>query len=961
MGIKCPKCHFDNPSDSDFCKECGAKLIPPEEIPVSTKTLQTPIGGKITDVNVGEIIDKKYKLIEELGKGGMGVVYKAEQIEPVKRSVALKIIKLGMDTEEVVARFETEKQALAVMKHHNIAKVHDAGVTKSGRPYFVMELVHGIPITDYCDNHKLTAKERLELFIPVCEAVQHAHLKGVIHRDLKPSNVLIEILEGKPVPKIIDFGIAKATEHRLAEQTLFTERGQLIGTPEYMSPEQAEMSDLDVDTRTDIYSLGVMLYELLVGVLPFDSKFLRSAGFDEIQRIIREEEPPRASTRLSDLGDTQNSIAEQRRTDVTSLYKQLKGDLDWITMKAMEKDRTRRYSTASDLAADITRHLKKEPIIARPPSRIYNVGKFIRRHKWGVAMATLLTLAIVIGGAAATIGFVRSTKAERLARQEAQTATQVSNFLVDLFNVSDPGEARGKTITALEILNKGAMEIEQGLKEQPSIRARLMETIGTVYMKLGLYTDADALLRRALELREELLDANDPQVAESLASLSLLLEQRGDFKEAEQIAARALDIRERTLSPDHPDIASSLHGLALIYYRQVKLKEAEHLYKRSLEIREKVFGSNHPEVAESLNDLGVLYYTQGRYEEAEKYYQQALAIRESVLGPDHPEVGSSLNGLASLYLRQQRFDETEPLYRRALSIREKSLGPVHPDVATCLNNIAILFYYRGDLTEAEKYYQQALNIRRQSLVENHPDIAVSLMNLAILYHQMGNLEESKSFYEQALTVMEKAYGQDNSEVAFLLTNIALLNIEMEDYIDAEKLLKRALEIMEEAFGPNHLQVIKSLDILGYLYSSTEKYNEAEQVYIRVLTLKENELGSEHIDLVDALNGLGHVLNKRLKYTQAEEYLLRGLEICEKNPDADPFAYATCLHNLGGLNFYGLRRYDIAETFFTRALELEKKIYAPDSEDLRGTIKEYAALLRFLNREKEAEALEKERM
>jgi serine/threonine protein kinase/tetratricopeptide (TPR) repeat protein len=958
--MKCSKCFVENPSDSAVCKKCGAELASIDEMPLNTKTLQTPTRKMIKDAGIGEMIDEKYKIIDELGSGGMGVVYRAEQKEPVKRTVALKVIKLGMDTKEVVARFETEKQALAVMKHANIAKVLDAGATKSGRPFFVMELVSGIPITEYCDKHKLTTKERLELFIPVCEAVQHAHQKGVIHRDLKPSNVLIEVSEGKPVPKIIDFGIAKATEHRLTERTLFTERGQLIGTPEYMSPEQAEMAELDIDTRTDIYSLGMMLYELLVGVLPFDPRALRSAGFSEIQRIIREEEPPRASTRLSDLGDTQNSIAEQRRTDVTSLYKQLKGDLDWITMKAMEKDRTRRYSTASDLAADITRHLKKEPIIARPPSRIYNVGKFIRRHKWGVAMATLLTLAIVIGGATATIGFVRSTKAERLARQEAQTAIQVSNFLVDLFNVSDPGEARGKTITALEILNKGAKEIEQGLKEQPSIRARLMDTIGTVYMKLGLYTDADALLRRALELREELLDANDPQVAESLASLSLLLEQRGDFKEAEQIAARALDIRERTLPPDHPDIASSLHGLALIYYRQVKLKEAEHLYKRSLEIREKVFGYNHPEVAESLNDLGVLYYTQGRYEEAEKYYQQALAIRESVLGPDHPEVGRSLNGLASLYLRQQRFDETEPLYRRALSIREKSLGPVHPDVATCLNNIAILFYYRGDLTKAEKYYQQALNIRRQSLVENHPDIAVSLMNLAILYQEMGNLEESKSFYEQALTVMEKAYGQDNSEVAFLLTNIALLNIEMEDYIDAEKLLKRALEIMEEAFGPNHLQVIKCLDILGYCYSSTEKYNEAEQVYIRVLTIRENELGPEHIDLVDALNGLGHVLNKRLKYTQAEEYLLRGLEICEKNPDADPNANATCLHNLGALNFYGLRRYDIAEGFFKRALALEKKIYAPDNEDLRETIKEYAALLRFLNREKEAEALEKER-
>jgi tetratricopeptide (TPR) repeat protein len=791
----------------------------------------------------------------------------------------------------------------------------------------------------------------------VCEAVQHAHLKGVIHRDLKPSNVLVEIQEDKPVPKVIDFGIAKATEHRLTERTLFTERGQLIGTPEYMSPEQAEMSELDIDTRTDIYSLGVMLYELLVGVLPFDPKSLRLAGFAEIQRIIREEEPPRASTRLSGLGDTQTSIAKQRRTDVASLHKQLKGDLDWVTMKAMEKDRTRRYSTASDLAADITKHLKKEPIIARPPSRIYNVGKFIKRHKWGVAMATLLILAIVIGGVAATLGFVRATKAERLAAQEAQTATQVSNFLVNLFNVSDPGEARGNTITAREILNKGAKEIEQGLQEQPLTRARLMDTIGTVYMKLGLYEDSDALLRKALELREELLDDEDSQVTESLASLSLLLLARGDFEEAEQIAVRALDIRESTLPPDHPDIAASLHGLAQIYYRQVKLKESEQLHKRSLEIRKKVFGSNHPAVAESLSDLGVLYYAQGEYDEAEKSYKQALAIRESVLGPDHPEVGRSLNGLASLYLTQKRFDETAPLYERALAIREKTLGPVHPDVATCINNIAILFYYKGDLNQAEKYYQQALKIRQQSLAENHPDIAQSLTNLAILYHQMGDLEKSKFFYEQSLDVLEKAYGQDNSEVAKDLNNFALLLIEMGELINAEKQLKRALKIMEEYFGPENIQVTRSLLYLGYLYSNSERYKEAEQVYARVLLIKEKELGSEHSELADILNGLGHVLNKMRQYAKAEKHFLSALDICEKNPGVNPYALATVLHNLGAVYFRGLGENEKAEAYFKRAIEIGKEVYGEDSEEIKETIGDYADLLRALGREDEAVQLE----
>jgi len=360
MAVKCPKCHFDNPDAQKFCGECGTQLKP---VHAETRTLRTPA----KESTIGETVSEKYKLLEELGSGGMGVVYKAEQTKPIKRSVALKIIKLGMDTKQVVARFETERQALAVMDHPNIAKVFDGGATETGRPYFVMEFVRGIPITEYCDKHKLTTRERLELFIQVCQAVQHAHQKGVIHRDLKPSNILVVVQEDKLIPKIIDFGIAKATEHRLTERTLFTEQGQLIGTPEYMSPEQAEMSGLDVDTRTDIYSLGVILYELLVGVLPFDPKTLREAGFGEIQRIIRETDPPKVSTRLSGLGDTDTSIAEQRRTDVAVLHKQLKGDLDWITMKAMEKDRMRRYATASEFAADIEKHLKHEPVLARPP------------------------------------------------------------------------------------------------------------------------------------------------------------------------------------------------------------------------------------------------------------------------------------------------------------------------------------------------------------------------------------------------------------------------------------------------------------------------------------------------------------------------------------------------------------------------------------------------------------------
>jgi non-specific serine/threonine protein kinase/serine/threonine-protein kinase len=489
----------------------------------------------------------------------MGVVYEAEQEKPVRRKVALKVIKRGMDTKEVIGRFEVERQALAMMDHPSIARVFDAGETPNGRPYFVMECVRGVPITEYCDRHRLTIRERLELFIRVCEGVQHAHQKAIIHRDLKPSNVLVSEQDGERQPKIIDFGVAKATAQRLTERTLYTELGVMIGTPEYMSPEQAEMTGEDVDTRTDVYSLGVMLYELLVGKLPFEPKELREAGFDEIRKRISEDEPSKPSTRLSTLGDgLSGESAKRRRTDRTTLIRQLRGDLDWITMKALEKDRVRRYGSPHELAADLQRHLRNEPVIAGPPGTAYRAGKFVRRHRLGVATASVAVVVLVGFAATVTVLLGRVSRQRDRAHQESEAAQQVSGFLVDLFETSDLDKsgAEAAAVTARELLDRGVERIREELADQPVVRARLLQTMGNAHASMRLNDTAQQLLEDSLSILEEHSESEPLLLADVLHDLASFLCGAGDSR-CVSMNERALTIRESALDPNDPLVAES--------------------------------------------------------------------------------------------------------------------------------------------------------------------------------------------------------------------------------------------------------------------------------------------------------------------------------------------------------------------------------------------------------------------
>jgi non-specific serine/threonine protein kinase/serine/threonine-protein kinase len=683
-----------------------------------------------------------YRFLQRLGEGGMGEVWLAQQVEPVQRQVALKIVKAGMDSARVVARFEAERQALAVMNHPAIAKVFDAGTTPEGRPYFAMEYVRGESLTTYCDRQRLSVSERLELFIQLCEGVQHAHQKGIIHRDLKPSNVLVAITDDRPVPRIIDFGIAKAMAQPLTEHSLFTELGTLIGTPEYMSPEQAEMTPLDVDTRSDVYSLGLLLYELLVGTLPFDRHALRQAGLDEVRRTIRETEAPRPSTRLTRLGADTDEMAAHRRTQPHKLVSLLRGDLDWITMKALEKDRTRRYATANALAMDLRRHLANEPVLAGPPGATYRTRKFIRRHRAAVAAVASLAVLLLVFAAAMTIQAGRIARERDRANQEAATAKQVSDFLIGLFNVSDPGQARGNTLTAREVLARGAAQLENGLQDQPQVRARLQATIGVVYTSLGLFADAEGLLKPALETQRRVLGVDHQETlttANLLADVYFYLRR---LENAESMYHDIIERRTRTLGKDHPATLRTNFDLAGVYLLQQRWSEGEALSRETLASQRRVLGSAHLDTLGSLNNLQYAYYRQGKYVEAEPLAVEVLEGRRRALGEDHPDTFSALHNVATIYDGLGRYGEAESLYLKTVAGKRRVVGDDHPDTCVTLSRLAAMYMKQQRYREAESAALAAYKGYVKRLGDDHASTRQVIEQIATLYTAMGRPNEA---------------------------------------------------------------------------------------------------------------------------------------------------------------------------------------------------------------------------
>jgi serine/threonine protein kinase/tetratricopeptide (TPR) repeat protein len=934
---------------------------------------------------VGTVIGP-YKLVEQIGEGGMGTVWMAQQTEPVKRVVAVKLIKAGLDSRQVIARFEAERQALALMDHPNIARVLDGGTTTGGRPYFVMDLVKGVPITRYCDEHRLTPRQRLELFIPVCQAIQHAHQKGVIHRDLKPSNVLVALYDGKPVPKVIDFGVAKAAGQSLTDKTLVTGFGNIIGTLEYMSPEQAEINQLDIDTRSDIYSLGVLLYELLTGSPPFSRKDLEKAGMLEMLRVIREQEPSKPSTKLS-TADGLPTLAANRGTEPAKLTKLVRGELDWIVMKALEKDRNRRYESANGFAMDVQRYLADEPVLACPPSAGYRLQKFARKYRKGLVTVALFALLLIAGTVLSAWQAVRATRAaegERRSKLDAQAANEQAQkrlmqvekgneILTSIFADLDMRKVREGTDPLEAVLAKGLLkastELEGEAVGDALVVARLENRLGLTLMGLGYPREAIPLFIKARETFTAKLGDDHPSTLDSMNNLGRAYHDDGKLDLALPLLEETLKRRKARLADDDPDTLISMNNLAGGYWAAGKPDLALPLWEETLKLRKARLGPDDPETLASMNNLALGYQDTGKLDLALPLFQEALKRITAKLGADHLYTLNSMNNLAVTYLRAGQLALALPLLEETLKLRRARLGVDHPGTLASMNTLCTGYLTAKKLDRALPLLEETRKACQARFGVDHAETLRSMSNLAQGYKMVGKVGLAIPLLEETLKRQQARLGADHRETFTTMINLVAAYQAAGKPDFALPLLEEGLKRRKTKLGPDHADTLSAMNELATAYQAAGKLDQAVPLLEETLRLRRAKFGPDHPDTLVSLNNLagGYQAAGKLplalpllqeaaaaaekqhfhlegaatildnltftyeqlqQFDQAEAWRRKWLAIIGEQFGADSPAYASQL-SLLGLNLLRQKKWTDAETVMRDCLAIRQK-HEPDS-------------------------------
>lgn len=836
-----------------------------------------------------------YRIVRPLGQGGMGAVFLAERADgQFEQRVALKLIRGGAASTQGVQRFHSERQILARLQHPHIARLLDGGLTDDGQPFFAMEYIDGVPLDRYCETHACSVDERLRLVRIVCKAVQYAHRRLVVHRDLKPSNILVTE-EG--TVKLLDFGIAKMLmdgNDAMTDRAL-TQTGHAVMTPAYAAPEQIRRAP--VTTATDVYALGVVLYELLAGQRPFD---LAGCSPADVERIVGEQVPAPPSA-------------------VASLDRQraLRGDLDTIVLKALRKEPERRYASAEQLADDLQRHLEGRPVTAQPDTVGYRTRKFFQRHRASVAAAAFVVIVV-----AALVGFYTAQLAQERdrAQLEAETATQVSNFLQDVFKSSDPSEAMGDTVSVRTVLERGAQRIDTDLEGQPNVQARLLDVMGEVYLNLGQYDKAQPMLERGLELRRQVHGERHADVASSMDHLAFLHEKTGDYEEAERFNRRALSMRRTLHGDEHPAVAESLNRLAGLLMHKGTYEEAEPLYRQSLTLRQRLLGDEHPEVAVTMNDLALLLHRRGKLGEAEQYVRQSLALNRTHYGEKpHPNVASSLGLLGAVLDEKGAYAAAEDTYREALAMSRALYGDEpHPAIATSLNNLAGVLRTQGEYDEALPLLREMTTIDRRLHGDEHPNVATGLNSLALLLEDMRRYNEAEQYSWETLRILRATVGDEHPYVAFAMNNLGMLLFRMENYEEAEPLLRQSLALRQTLYEDSHPGVARAMSNVGVLLHRTGEHDEADRLLRQALILRRDIYGDNHPEVASSLDGLGWLLHDTGAHDEAEPLLRQALAILRASKGDDHRQTATVAYHLASV-LHAKDAYAAAELLYQEAL------------------------------------------